>query len=170
MSIHAPHPKCPQCQRALYKSNLVGAKVSTSDPYAFCRNPTCAYVADQEIAAPVEAPPPAPPPPVARPTPSTVKRRARPANEPASTPRHVPSPEKPGEPVAVIMARARIKALIADITEGQSKAAIGLSLAILNQELSCHAGANALIDEFQLGRFGLSKFVSDAHEDVASDE
>ena len=59
---------------------------------------------------------------------------------------------------AVEKVRRRIKEILAKFTgDGAPREAIGLALAIANQETGSHAAANALIDEFDLGRFGIQK-------------
>jgi hypothetical protein len=40
--VHREHPRCASCGRAKYKSAVKGAAVKKTDPYAFCRNETCA--------------------------------------------------------------------------------------------------------------------------------
>lgn len=40
--VHREHPRCANCGRAKYKSPIKGAAVKRTDPYAFCRNDTCA--------------------------------------------------------------------------------------------------------------------------------
>jgi hypothetical protein len=39
---HPPHPKCPECGKALYKRADPGP-VKKEDPWAFCRNPKCLF-------------------------------------------------------------------------------------------------------------------------------
>jgi len=201
MAIHVAHPKCAECERALYKAMEKGAKVRPEDPYAYCRNAACGQygyrdsapepepeVSPEEPAEAPEEPEPAnevpaaapPPPPAALPG---IRRRlrSRPAEEtPPPPPPSVEVSEAPtlkdmivepeGEPIAVHMARERIRTLLSQVTHGRTPAAIGLTLAIANQELGCHAGANALIDEFDLGRFGLQKFTADGEPEEAAAE
>ncbi len=40
--VHREHPRCASCGRAKYKSAVKGAAVKKTDPYAFCRDETCA--------------------------------------------------------------------------------------------------------------------------------
>lgn len=47
---HPPHPKCPACSRALYKSMLPKA-VKKTDPWAFCRNAACSRHGEDQSAA-----------------------------------------------------------------------------------------------------------------------
>jgi len=203
MTVHAAHPRCAGCNRALYKSMEKGAKVRPEDPYAFCRNSVCEQYgyrgseesepaasepeaepeAEEEPEPANEVPePPAAPPPLA-PEGARRHKRSRPAGEaPPPPPRVdvaeettikdtiVEPEESEGEPVAVAMARARIRAILEKVTPGHSAAAIGLSLAILNQELGCHAGANALIEEFGLDRFGLVRFTTEGEPEEAPAE
>lgn len=195
MAIHQPHPKCPQCGRALYKAYGKGSKVSPEDPYVFCRNAACdlggeegierrgsrARCAvghgaadgcaecdpavqvdmDREAAAP---PPTSETPPAAPETPALVPEPEPRTPEPTrpfrrrSAPASVSSEDAP-RTVAVIVARQKIKHVIAALTADKSREAVGLILALVNQELGCHAGANALIDELGLDvKFGLEKF------------
>jgi hypothetical protein len=201
MSVHVAHPKCADCDRALYKAMEKGAKVRPEDPYAFCRNPSCPQYGYRD-AEPTEGEPEAPPEeasaPEAEPEPATDvpasaaqappaappvqarRLRSRPAGDAPPPPPSADLAEAPtfkaavvepeGEPLAVAMARARIKAILEKVAPGKSPAAIGLSLAILNQELGCHAGANALIDEFSLDRFGLQKFTAEGEPEPEAAE
>ena len=38
---HPPHPKCPECGKAMYKTMVKGKTVATDDPWAYCRNQDC---------------------------------------------------------------------------------------------------------------------------------
>lgn len=40
-SRHPPHPRCPFCGKAIYKTMIKGKWVKKSDPWAFCRNRAC---------------------------------------------------------------------------------------------------------------------------------
>jgi hypothetical protein len=78
------------------------------------------------------------------------KRRALPASE---------APRRPQEPEPIQVARKRLRSIVATLTEGRPPSAVGLVLAILNQETGNHAAANALIDELELTKtFGIMKF------------
>lgn len=190
MSTHQPHPKCATCGRALFKAPDVGVKVKPTDEYQYCRNPDCDQYCYRETGAAPEAPPepttppvPAPPPARAGSAPARPKRRARAADEvaepppPEETPVAKEASEAPeaeageGEPISVHVARARIKALLSQWTDGRSAVAIGLVLAIVNQELGCHEGANALIREFKLDElFGLEVFTDGSPDDDESSD
>ena len=153
-SIHTSHPKCKSCGRALFKGTTVGSKVKPSDPYQYCRNAKCAEYCAKH--APEQDAPKllAPDPPKGGPasveviakTERPLRRRARPASDRTT---------KPQDSSPVATARARIRMLVA---EGDP-AALGLTLALLNQEVGNQAAANALIDEYKLDeKFGLNKW------------
>lgn len=56
-------------------------------------------------------------------------------------------------------ARKRLKPLIEQVVKGRPESAIGLVLAILNQETGHYEAANKLIDEYKLDTmFGIKKF------------
>ncbi len=88
-------------------------------------------------------------------------RRARPAGEVRPEVQKKPAaPEKATEHPAVTKARARIAEIIKKTSDGKSALAIGLVLALVNQETGNHAAANIIIDEHGLDKkFGLEKFV-----------
>jgi len=78
---------------------------------------------------------------------------------------HLPANENgggqsaPEEPEAIREARKRLRAMIVDVAKNAPKPAIGIVLAIVNQETGNHSAANALIDEYGLDRlFGIKKF------------
>jgi len=49
---HPPHPKCPECGKAMYKA-MYGRAVKKGDAWAFCRNPNCSlHGKDQSGTAP----------------------------------------------------------------------------------------------------------------------
>lgn len=182
MATHEKHPRCPGCGKALYKAfdgpwnGAPSPKVKKADPYKFCRNQSCALGGPAGVAAmrslldvqqedAVGSTPNEPPkaeekqaeaasePPKRR----VLKRKARPAR---SKPTVATEPE-PGsqdsEPVR--KARARIREFVVPLMAGKSPVAVGLILAILNQETGNKTAANALIDEFKLDKlFGLQKF------------
>ena len=51
---HPPHPKCPECGKAMYKA-MYGRAVKKEDAWAFCRNPSCSLCGkDQSGTAPEE--------------------------------------------------------------------------------------------------------------------
>lgn len=88
--------------------------------------------------------------PKAGPKKAGPKRRAVPATE---------APKRPTEPEPVAVARQRLRAIVSQLVEGRPPSAVGLVLAILNQETGNHAAANALIDELGLtAAFGILKF------------
>lgn len=89
--------------------------------------------------------------------PPSRSRRRRTADR---SPKAPPKPKAASEePEAVQAARAMIKGLVAQVTEGRPKVSVDLVLAIVNQETGNHAAANMLIDEFKLDEaFGIKKF------------
>jgi len=64
---HPPHPRCPECGKAMYKTMVKGASVKKSEPWAYCRNESCSkYGVDQsgvidQTALPVKVKAPAGP-------------------------------------------------------------------------------------------------------------
>lgn len=67
-------------------------------------------------------------------------------------------PSKATEPIAVQKARQRIRQLVKAVTADQDKSAVGLVLAIVNQETGSHEAANQIIDEYKLDElFGIQK-------------
>ena len=38
---HPPHPRCPKCGKAMYKTMVKGKAVAKTDPWAYCRNQDC---------------------------------------------------------------------------------------------------------------------------------
>lgn len=126
------HPKCVGCARALYKSLEAGAVVATSDPFAYCRNPKCARYGK---------------------TPEQAKEDGRAAKSKAINARRRARPAAPADPLAA--ARVQVREVLAQVAEGESPQAVGLVLALLSLETGNHRAANALIEEHQLGKFGL---------------
>lgn len=178
MAVHQPHPKCDTCHKSLYKAPDVGKKVSPDDPYQYCRNQSCEQYCyrpepaeeapEPEAAEPTPAPAPAPPAEASTRTPARVRRRARPAAEAPPL-----DPAAVEQSISIHVARGRIKAILAQVTEGKQRLAISIVLAIINQELGCHAGANVLIDELGLEKYGLEKFpdgVDASQEEVAASD
>lgn len=88
--------------------------------------------------------------------PSRSRRRRQ--NDP-SRKANKSAPKVTGEPDAIRAAREQIREMLTAITLGRPPLAIGLVLAIVNQETGNAVGANALIDEFKLDKvFGLKRF------------
>lgn len=166
---HVIHPRCPSCGRAMYKS-MEPKAVKASDPWAYCRNKACAVggvdqsktvvltaLGDKtsKVIAGIKA---------AQPSPKQIKAAKKSIAAAADIPRHSkkqqPTPEaKPSkqEPIEVQRARERIRTALA-INGDHSKAAIGLTLTIVAQEMGSHEVANKLIDEFNLSnQFGIEK-------------
>lgn len=84
------------------------------------------------------------------------RSRARRAQNPAGKKKAAAAKE---EPEAIRKARERIREFVREVTKGQQKEAIGLVLALVNQETGSHKAANALIDEMNLDKtFGIRKF------------
>lgn len=48
MSSHPKHPKCPSCNRSMYKTMTKGRAVSKTDPWAYCRNAKCEIVGQNQ--------------------------------------------------------------------------------------------------------------------------
>lgn len=85
------------------------------------------------------------------------RRRAMPAPKVAVAKK--PKQEVAEEPEAIAKARARLKVLLKQATDGAPDQSIGLVLAILNQETGNTKAANVLIDDYGLEKaFGLKKF------------
>lgn len=108
--------------------------------------------------------PPAPPPGVVR-----RRRGSRPASEPTPEAPAVepdvaeaPTISKAIEGVdgggdSIDKCRQQIRWIIRHVSAEHSQSAIGLALAILNQELGHHDAANIIIDELGLHEYGLDK-------------
>lgn len=169
-------PKCTHCGKALYKRMDPGG-VKTSDPYGWCRNASCeAYNTDQsgesrfapiggEAKAPEAKPKKAP---EAKAKKGAKKAKAKKgAAEAAEAAEAVAAavgakPKKgtkkpaaapaPDESPAVEKARGRIAKALEAVEKTYSKHVIGLTLAIVSQEMGSHEAANALIAEYDLKR------------------
>lgn len=176
---HPTHPKCPGCGKALFKAfdgpwnGKPAAKVRPADPYDFCRNRKCPrsgssgidpkYTTPEEqrrtmgavfAGRDLDVKSPAASRGMKELTgPGALKRLAR------SKAKQDASVTKPTELPAVAKARERIREILKQVASGAPPAAVGLVLAIVNQETGNQVSANALIDEFELDKkFGLMKF------------
>lgn len=226
---HPKHPRC-DCGKSLYKAFQKGKPVKKTDPWAFCRNASCALsgpegIVDVSKAGRARAVPPSgelPPPEVQMDLDAEQEREAERQERRVwrkkrfkkrlkafltsrkvgdsweettayvervtqafddvgplqkvktfETPAAVvteydgkkrrkarPAPEDRQEPKAVRDAREGLRPLVALMAPaGTDKTAVGLILAILNQELGNKSGANQLIDELKLDKlFGIEKF------------
>lgn len=149
---HPSHPKCPSCGLSLYKSPVKGAKVKPSDPWKFCRNAHCSSFSGEELVSVEKA--------VER-----VPRRKRPLKIPKvlenavkKIPVEPPKPAEPAENPHVALARKQIRVVLETITKGKEPVAIGLILAVLNQETGNYDAANSLIEKYDLEKlFGFKK-------------
>jgi hypothetical protein len=153
MNRHPPHPKCPSCGRALYKSALKGGKVAKGDPWAFCRNEACVHHGvNQTMPRPTS--PPSAGSELGKQT-TTVKhthRRLRRRTVPAPTPMSK-------EPDTIRNARQRIRSIVKSVVHDKERSAVQLVLAMVNQETGNTAAANCIIKEYRLDElFGLKCF------------
>lgn len=143
------HPPCPGCGKALYKQ-LDGSAVAPDAPWAFCRNKACSLHA-QDQAAKSDPPPPrgkvgklGPPKAIQPPKLALVEQP-------------IEQPKVASEPEALKRARARIREAL-NVNGQYTKAAVGLTLTLVAQELGNNDVANKLIDEFNLTEsFGIEK-------------
>lgn len=160
---HPPHPKCPTCGRAMYKSPTKGAKVRKADPWAFCRNETCQKCGvDQALEGPKLTPGVAKEMErrVAAPAPASDKPRAKGRRKLKR--RSVPSagvPPTKAEPETIRKARARIRIIVQSVVKDKERSAVQLVLAMMNQETGNTQAANLIISEYKLDElFGLKRF------------
>lgn len=151
-NVHAAHPKCPTCKKALYKSAEKGGKVTTEMPYKYCRNANCPSIgaaltvmkkgvyAENTVVESFDSRSVGP---SQEKKPKKLIRKAVPAVD-----------AKPKDSDVVRSARAKIAVLL------QSSAAeAGLILALLNQGTGRLEEANAIIEEYSLTeKFGLQRF------------
>lgn len=185
MKLHAAHPRCSACGKALYKAMKTGSKVTTAMPYAFCRNLACTDFGDQSaerskkakklellrklgeefIDGPVrEAKKKGRTfettiidDPIKRTEPVVLSRKT-PEGVKKTLPRKaIPAAEHVAKPKDNdVVATARVR--VAALLKASSAEA-GLVLALLNQQVGKLSEANAIIDEFGLEeKFGISKF------------
>jgi hypothetical protein len=119
----------------------VPARVKKNDPWIYCRNPKCdSFGVVEELK-------------------ETAIKVEEPEEEKPRIPAPVPPPPKGPieEHESVKQARIRIQKALRGNT-GQERNVIGLSLALLAQELGHRDFANALIDEYELDElFGIVK-------------
>jgi len=125
---HPKHPKCPACGRPLYKAATKGAKTKKTDPWIYCRNPNCKES----------------------------------GNKHQNKPHHRIKKSRPSvldvvEPPAVQKARKRIQSVIPEKSD-EATNIIGLTLALMAQELGNNNIADQLIDEYDLTElYGIQK-------------
>lgn len=148
---HPVHPKCPGCGRSMYKASEKGAKVKKTDPWRYCRNKACdLFGVDQSVKKGKRT---------SKASSPAVKKR-KPGPEPASesVAREMPEKQPPKvEHFAVVQARERIRRAL-ESDDGQERSIIGLTLAMLAQEIGHREFADVLIDEYDLAeRFGILK-------------
>jgi len=133
---HPKHPKCPGCGKALYKSKSPGASTKTTDPYRYCRNRDC--LAHRGL----------------------IKLTSNNTGDKINGGSVVCTPDLAvgTEPEVVRQARVRIsKAISGELASGQREM-IGLTLALLAQEVGHRDMANRMIDEYDLtNRYGITK-------------
>lgn len=142
------HPPCPACGKAMYKQ-MGGLPVSPEAPWAFCRNSACELYGKNQAAS--EASPP-PRGKVEKLGPKIPLKVAKPIEPPPA-----PVPKPVSEAEAVKRARARIREAL-NVNGAYTKAAVGLTLTLVAQELGDNDIANNLIDEFNLTEsFGIEK-------------
>lgn len=150
MPGHPKHPPCPKCGKSLYK-RMDSGSVHKSAPWAFCRNEKCELYGKSQA----EKTPKPTAKPTAKASPELTK--ALKTLLPKTKAEPAKAPMKHEEPDQIKQARQRIREALA-VKGTESKAVIGLTLALVAQALGDQSYANKLIDEFELSKtYGIDK-------------
>ena len=154
---HRPHPSCPECGRALYKSFEKGFRVSKSEPFRFCRGEGCSLSGPQGL----------PPEKVKEAEMAPRGNRRRRSIPAADRPKSVtsdasaaaasePSPPEPKPSEASEDQTKAVREAFHSLSKGKPQKAVVFTLAVALQEAGENLVANLLIEKHGLSEMGLS--------------